>query len=379
MVLVGVSEGSVVNEVILSAPPMIWLGKLSYPLYLWHWPFLSFWAVMVEPKAVEHSFYVGCVLQFLAFLCALFTLYFVEKPLRFSSNKSGTAGVLLLTSLVLLGAGVMGTQRVIEPYCLQDPIVRGIMENRAFEGWNRSKNFQQYFVSGYEVDDMHPLLRSRGHSSKRVLFVGDSNCIQFLPRIDENLSLFPNRSYSVSFFSYPAICPVLGFDERAGYVRHFMESAINSIAEDPEVFRVVLCAAWYNHFFWGGWGVRKNGIDVMNMTSRVNLFSLSLVLFVLIVCLTERVGEKAVDARSGGHGEEDLGDEERGGGGVVHPSGRGSGPPVHDHQTRPHGRPSHSSGPSLADPSFSDAAARGDEEHASGSWRESDRSDRVYL
>ena len=40
--LIAVGPRAWINRSILSLPPIVWVGLISYPLYLWHWPLLSF-------------------------------------------------------------------------------------------------------------------------------------------------------------------------------------------------------------------------------------------------------------------------------------------------------------------------------------------------
>lgn len=68
---------------ILSAKPLVFLGALSYSLYLWHWPSL-----------VLARYYFGRELKIeetlltlsIAMLAALFSLYFIEKPILENGN-----------------------------------------------------------------------------------------------------------------------------------------------------------------------------------------------------------------------------------------------------------------------------------------------------
>ncbi len=59
----------------LAAAPMVLVGLVSYPLYLWHWPLLSFHALLSDPTAWSRGAMVG-----LALLLSLATYFGVEKP-----------------------------------------------------------------------------------------------------------------------------------------------------------------------------------------------------------------------------------------------------------------------------------------------------------
>jgi peptidoglycan/LPS O-acetylase OafA/YrhL len=78
-VLIIVTPNSLVNRILLSNRPMVLIGLISYPLYLWHWPLLSYLAIIRNgvPNFVEiwAAVIVAVVLSWLTFR-------FVEIPLR---------------------------------------------------------------------------------------------------------------------------------------------------------------------------------------------------------------------------------------------------------------------------------------------------------
>ena len=86
----------------LSSPFMVWLGQISYPLYLWHWPLLVFLAIIkFEPLTLlERGLAV-----LLSVLLAWATYRFVERPFRFGRPLPVKALGLCAGMLVVAIAG----------------------------------------------------------------------------------------------------------------------------------------------------------------------------------------------------------------------------------------------------------------------------------
>ena len=89
------------NRYVLSSKPMVWIGVISYPLYLWHWPLLAYPHIEQGglPPALHQA---GWVL--LAVLLAWLTYRLVESPIRFGSwRKFRFTTVALSTGVALTG------------------------------------------------------------------------------------------------------------------------------------------------------------------------------------------------------------------------------------------------------------------------------------
>ena len=77
--IVAAGERAWINRWILSSRPFVWLGMISYPLYLWHWPLLSF-AQIINGGPLHRG--VNAVLVLIAIALAILTYLGVERPLR---------------------------------------------------------------------------------------------------------------------------------------------------------------------------------------------------------------------------------------------------------------------------------------------------------
>ena len=92
----------------ISTRIMVWFGKISYPLYLWHWPFLSF--IFIVYAEYHPSVQLRLAAVALAVACAWLTYRLVEKPFRFGSYPNAKAAGLAVSMLFVGSAGLYGYQ-----------------------------------------------------------------------------------------------------------------------------------------------------------------------------------------------------------------------------------------------------------------------------
>jgi peptidoglycan/LPS O-acetylase OafA/YrhL len=92
------SQGSFVNQKILSHPVLVGVGLISYPLYLWHWPLLSFARIF---KGGTPDVAVRVELVVASFLLAWLTYQYVEKPIRTGGPSKTKVMALSLLMVVV--------------------------------------------------------------------------------------------------------------------------------------------------------------------------------------------------------------------------------------------------------------------------------------
>jgi peptidoglycan/LPS O-acetylase OafA/YrhL len=86
-----------VNRIFLSNKLAVWFGLISFPLYLWHWPLLSF-ARIIESETPSPNVQIVAVV--LSVLLAWLTYRLIERPIRFGHH--GKAKVVTLVILMTI-------------------------------------------------------------------------------------------------------------------------------------------------------------------------------------------------------------------------------------------------------------------------------------
>lgn len=193
------------NQRLLSARFMVWIGLISYPLYLWHWPLLSYLRIVDAEAQVYEKLVAIAIAAALAWL----TYWFIEKRIRTAKRASLTAFVLFL---LLLATGLLGAmvhmhqgypQRSVNKQSGIPSTLELFKESRESDGSCEKLNHEKPVKE--EV-----CLSNSAHP--RLLFVGDSHVMALYSAIfakqfpAESMlvaahacPLYPNLSYTPTF------------------------------------------------------------------------------------------------------------------------------------------------------------------------------------
>jgi peptidoglycan/LPS O-acetylase OafA/YrhL len=101
----------------LAVRPMVWLGGISYALYLWHWPLI----VLAEARWSDLSAPSRCLIGVVSILLAWATKHVIEDPVRFNRvlvgrpTRSLVAGAVAMCLSLTAAAAVRSTVPTLDP------------------------------------------------------------------------------------------------------------------------------------------------------------------------------------------------------------------------------------------------------------------------
>lgn len=233
--IISAGPTAALNRYLLANRAMVGLGLISYPLYLWHWPILSF-KYILRPHA--DSMAMTLALVALAVLSATATYYLIERPFRTSTRRYGPP-ILATAMSALLVAGALIARVRIEPR-LYDT---GFTIPSKTE-WDFLKTRVAHFdPNGTGIYRLHSERKSL------TLFIGDSHVAQYAERAYQVADRDPKLNGSI--FAVGGGCPPIRnvfTDDRTRRSCWRNRDEGLALARDPRVTNVVLGASWYWYF-----------------------------------------------------------------------------------------------------------------------------------
>jgi peptidoglycan/LPS O-acetylase OafA/YrhL len=107
VLIISAGPNNVVNRFAFSNKLVVWFGLISFPLYLWHWPLLSF-ARLIEDENPVRNIRIAAVA--LAIGLAWLTYRFIERPIRVRQSKQiAKCLVLIMVLIALIGFATVWT------------------------------------------------------------------------------------------------------------------------------------------------------------------------------------------------------------------------------------------------------------------------------
>ena len=177
-----------INRTLFSNRIAVAIGLISYPLYLWHWPLLSYAYILGgELTGTWEWRWIRLACIFFSFILAAITYRMIERPMRFGKTRQASKIILLL--LLMLSVGIFGAYVFFQDGL---PKRKGIAEEFIM------KQFAQLQEPGHNEAGFTyaPSLRDKGvycslsnmNSKQTVAVIGDSHARQIYPAIAQKNS-----------------------------------------------------------------------------------------------------------------------------------------------------------------------------------------------
>ena len=223
------------NRRVLSLRPVVFIGLISYPLYLWHWSLLCF-ARLVEPA--PSGLMSGAALV-VAFSLSVATYRYIELPLRRSRRSQRFLAALCTT---LAGCGILGYLVAIQ-YIPARPIPQDVerLTLPRKEDWLSAQNESWTVLPNRYVEV--------GASAAKTLFIGDSLMEQYYPRI-QRVEADSARRMNSAVFAVRAACSFpyeFSWPYGRSACKRHMQKALEYAKRD-DVDTVVFASAWPGYF-----------------------------------------------------------------------------------------------------------------------------------
>jgi peptidoglycan/LPS O-acetylase OafA/YrhL len=218
---------------VLASPPLVWVGLISYPLYLWHWPLLVFFGIVrFGPlTSIERALTVG-----LSFLLAWLTYRFIELNFRSGRpNSFKIAGLCVGMILIATAGGIVVERRGFD--FRMPPEIRAMASIDPALLGPGSKCFletdETSFPDNCAERDRHPL----------VFVWGDSTAAVLVPGLRKEQQ---SHRFGIAQFTSSGCRPSLNVDVPGSPNCRANNDRILSLAQDIKPDIVLLHARWKN-------------------------------------------------------------------------------------------------------------------------------------
>jgi peptidoglycan/LPS O-acetylase OafA/YrhL len=252
LVIYGTEGGGTALGATLSVRPLVFIGLISYSLYLWHWPLYVFsrYVLFRDLSPSETGVLIAA-----SVVLATLSWRFVERPFRRPVARIRLFPTAATAMAVALGAGSISASTDGLPQRLPVRLQRILAEQDDHE----PRIDRCFPLTARDVEEGRPC--TVGASSNRPSFLlwGDSHADAIIPPIDR-IAKEAGRS---GIFAGGASCvPLIGVTTPVSSCRPFND-AVEKLALSPHISDVILEARWAKYADGATYGDEPHGHVVL--------------------------------------------------------------------------------------------------------------------
>lgn len=241
---------------LLATRPLVFIGLISYSLYLWHWPIFVFatYIGFREPSGVGSALLIA-----LSFVLAVISWRYVEQPLRGpvpgAPRRAPFAAAALVAGLTAASAALAASTDGL-PQRLRPALQRILAEQDDHE-----PRIARCF--GLTSDDVQKgrlcRIGAAGAVAPSFLLWGDSHADAILPAVAEAAA----RAGRAGLFAGGEACPpLLGVTAPKPDCRAFND-AVAALAKRPGITEIILESRWAKYAEGSTYGYEPRGRVVL--------------------------------------------------------------------------------------------------------------------
>jgi len=260
------TDGAWINRHLLGNRAMVYIGLISYPLYLWHWPLLAYLRI-TEQGDPPRSWRLGALL--VSFALSSLTYHLIEHPIRHGKGFRFLKTIALV--VVAFSVGGLGYWTWLKdgiPSRIDANILDGYFRyGEVFDPknapWAKDKQSEICFENFRPVvkDKYKSIVFCRKDSLKpsNVLLVGDSHAISLYPGLYDMLL---DTKWVIEYNGGSGVSPLRGLavKERKASSdivvarQTITDAALDRALNSPEINTVILAGRWPLYFSATGFG-----------------------------------------------------------------------------------------------------------------------------
>ncbi len=189
-----------INRHVLARKPIVYVGLISYPLYLWHWPLLVIGKSIVTDYSPfnGHDRSTAAVAVLLSFVLSWLTFELVERPIRtrqlgMSLRQVAAAAAAVLAAVALLGIVTLKSDGLPGRYPKE---IQALMTPLTWDGYPTG-GFTPLPWQGYPAGNIHSLPWAASAPTKRTGLRADHSSsafdVQLNSASERELNLLQNQ------------------------------------------------------------------------------------------------------------------------------------------------------------------------------------------